>query len=87
MAKNIVKVEEEPKTKKKSNIDLSKIGKVISENSDTIEMIAGTLLSNTAKTRKTTKRTGSKKTTRKKTSNNSDGLSTAIGLFSSLLKK
>ena len=88
MAKKIVKVEDtEPKTKKKNNIDLSKIGKVISENSDTIEKLASVLLASNKKTTKTTKKKSSKKTTKKSNNNDSAGLSTAMDIFGSLLKK
>ena len=95
MAREIVEVEEsEPKKKKKKSIDLSKITEIISENSDTIEMIAGTLLSNsTKKSSKSKKGSSTKKTTTKKrtstkskTSDN-DTLSTAMNIFGSLLKK
>ena len=88
MARMIKVEEKEEKPKKKANIDLSKIGQVISENSDTIEIIAGALLGTS---KKTTRRTTSKRrsTTKKRTTKSSKTNSSldAIDIIGSLLKK
>ena len=78
MARQIIKVEDEKKSasKKKKNVDLSKIGEVISENSDTIETIATTLLNNST----------NKKTKKSKNSKTNSNVSTWVNLFSKLFK-
>lgn len=93
MAKNIVKVEETKNTKKKKNIDFSKIGKVISENQDTIEkvvdLIGDSINTNNTKTTKTAKKGKSTKKSSKsiKTKSDSSSLSSIISIFGNLFKK
>ena len=85
MAKKIIKVEDEPKTKKKVNIDFKKIGKVIYENRETIEAVADVILNSSKKKKRTTTKNGTskKKTTSKSKSNNVD----VTDIIGSLLKK
>ena len=87
MAKKIVKVEDEPKTKKKANIDLSKIGQVISENRGTIEMVAGALLGSAAKKTATKKSGTTKKTTKSSSKTKASTGLDAMDIIGSLLKK
>ena len=90
MAKKIVKVEETKETKKKNNIDFSKIGKVISENQDTIEkvvdLLGDSIAANNTKSTKTTKKGKNIKKT-SKTKSSSSSLSSVISIFSNLFKK
>ena len=84
MAKKIIKVEDEPKKKKKSNIDLKKIGRIIVDNKSTINK-AIDMLGNSLDKKSSTKTT--KKSTKKSTSKkNSSGVD-VTDLIGNLLKK
>ena len=88
MARKIIEVEEEEPKKSKKKLDLNKIVEVISENKDTIEMVAGTLLSSQKSKKKTsTKKSTKSKTSSKKKSVDNDTLANAFDLVGSLLKK
>ena len=84
MAKKIVKVEETKKEKKKSNIDLKKIGTIIVENKDTIDrvidLVGDKLNTKSTKTSKGTKKSSKTKIKSKKSS------SSALDLLGNLLK-
>jgi hypothetical protein len=93
VARQIIEVKEEKKAtsnkpKKKSNIDFKKIGKVISENRDTIEAIAGVLLNSSSNKRKaTTKANSTKRKSKKSTSSSKSSNVDVTDIIGNLLNK
>lgn len=92
MERQIIEVKEEKKTssKPKKKVDLKKVAKVISENKETIAVVATTLgtLINSSNSKKTTKKTTAKKNTskkttasKKKTAKSKDTVSTLVDMF------
>lgn len=94
MERQIIEVKEEKKTtssKPKKKVDLKKVAKVISENKETIAVVATTLgtLINSSNGKKTTKKTTAKKATSKKktttrkssTTKSKDTVSTLVDMF------